>query len=254
MSLAFAGNDLLVLDQVNGRLARFDANGKLVSTATAPATVQDVATASDGSAAMLDRLVGKAVTIVDANGRKVGELPLSPKVAEPGLVTGVVVDGKSVYVEKEHGALVPIGTIDGQPPPSDAHDLTGRPTKDGQLFVTAGFASKREGKAFVNAVDRKTSALRFARSISFPRPAHAIVMLDSDARGTIYLAIATGDPSEANVACLDPTDGHVLGRVVLPLSRTPEESFRDFAVSSDGTIAYALRSEDGVEYRTARCP
>ncbi|MBS2013102.1 MAG: hypothetical protein JST00_09460 [Deltaproteobacteria bacterium] len=253
MSLTFAGDDLLVLDQVNGRLSRFDKDGKPKGSMRAPNTVQDIAVASDGSVAMLDRLVGKAVTLTDASGRKVGELPLGPKVSEPGLVTGVVVDGKNVYVEKEHGALVPIGTIDGQPPPSDATDLTGRPTKDGQLLVTAGITSKREGKAHVNAVDRKTMALRFARSVSFPRPSHAIVMLDSDARGTIYLGVATGEPTEANIACLDPSDGHVTGRVVVPMSHTPEESFRDFTVAADGTIAYALRTEESVEYRTARC-
>lgn len=253
MSLAFAGSDLLVLDQVNGRLSRFDKDGKPKGSTRAPNTVQDVAVASDGSVAMLDRLVGKAVTLTDASGKKVGELPLSPKIAEPGLVTGVVVDGKNVYVEKEHGALVPIGTIDGQPPPSDATDLTGRPTKDGQLLVTAGITSKREGKAHVNAVDRKTMALRFARSVSFPRPSQAIVMLDSDAQGTIYLGVAAGEPSEANIACLDPADGHVKGRIVLPMSHTPEESFRDFTVAGDGTIAYALRTEEYVEYRTARC-
>lgn len=253
MSLAFAGDDLLVLDQVNGRLSRFDKNGKSKGTTRAPNTVQDLAVASDGSVAMLDKLVGKTVTLTDASGRKVGELPLSPKIAEPGLVTGLVVDGKNVYAEKEHGALVPIGTIDGQPPASDATDLMGRPTKDGALLVTAGITSKREGKAHVNAVDRKTMSLRFARSVSFPRPSHAIVMLDSDAQGTIYLGVATGDPSEANIACLDPADGHVVGRVVLPLSRTPEESFRDFTVANDGTIAYALRTDESVEYRTARC-
>ena len=253
MSLAFAGDDLLVLDQVNGRLSRFDKNGRSKGTTRAPNTVQDVAVGADGSVAMLDKLVGKTVTLTDASGSKVGELPLTPKASEPGLVTGVVVDGKNVYVEKEHGALVPIGTIDGQPPPSDATDLMGRPTKDGALLVTAGITSKREGKAHVNAVDRKTTSLRFARSVSFPRPSHAIVMLDSDSQGTIYLGVATGDPSEANIACLDPNDGHVVGRVVLPLSRTPEESFRDFTVANDGTIAYALRTEESVEYRTARC-
>ncbi|CAN5888527.1 hypothetical protein BH11MYX4_BH11MYX4_38670 [soil metagenome] len=56
------------------------------------------------------------------------------------------------------------------------------------------------------------------------------------------------------VACLDPSDGHVLGRVSLPLSHTPEESLRDFTVGDDGTIVYAVRGEDGVEYQNATCP
>lgn len=253
MSLVLAGKDLVVLDQVNGRLARYDAKGRLLSTSDAPTTAQDVAIGKDGTVAMIDRLVGKAVTLVDANGRKIGELPLGPKVGEPGLVTAVVVDGKKVYVEREHGALVLIGGTDGTPA-TDEEQLTGRPSKDGNLLLTAGLASKAQGRAYLNAVDRKSGALKFARSILFPRPAQAIVLLDSDAKGVLYLGVASGDPGDAHIACLDPGDGHVLGRIVLPLSHTPEESFRDFTVGDDGTIAFAVRTDEGVQYRTAACP
>lgn len=253
MSLVLAGRDLVVLDQVNGRLARYDAQGRLLSTSDAPKTAQDIAVGKDGTVAMVDRLVGKSVTLVDANGRHVGELPLGPKVGETGLVTAVVVDGKKVYVEREHGALVFIGGTDGTPAGED-EQLTGRPSKDGALLLTAGLASKAQGRAYLNVVDRRTTSLKFARTILFPRPAQAIVLLDSDAKGTIYLGVASGDPGDAHVACLDPGDGHVLGRIVLPLSHTPEESFRDFTVGDDGTIAFAVRTDDDVQYRTAVCP
>ena len=252
MSLVLAGKDLLVLDQVNGRLARYDAKGRLLSTSDAPTTAQDLAVGKDGTVAMIDRLVGKSITLVDASGRKIGELPLS-RVPESGLVTGVMVDGKDVYVEKEHGALVLIGTTDGKPA-ADATELSGRPSKDGALLLTAGLSAAPLGRAYLNAFDRKAQALRFARTILFPRPSHAIVLLDSDAKGTIYLGVAAGEPGDAHIACLDPGDGHVLGRVVLPLSHTPEEAFRDFTVGDDGTIAFAIRTEDGVQYRTASCP
>lgn len=253
MSLVLAGKDLLVLDQVNGRLARYDSDGRLVRTSDAPTTAQDIAVGKDGTVAMVDRLVNKTITLVDANGRKTGELPLTGRVPEPGLVTAVVIDGKDVYVEKEHGALVLIGSTDGKPA-EDGVQLTGRPSKDGALLLTAGLSSKEQGRAYLNAVDRKTTSLKFARTMLFPRPSHAIVLLDSDAKGTIYLGVAAGEPGDAHVACLDPGDGHILGRVVLPLSHTPEESFRDFSVGDDGTIAFAVRTDEGVQYRTARCP
>lgn len=254
MSLAFAGDDLLVLDQVNGRVARYGKDGKLRGTSDAPTTVQDVAVGSDGSVAMLDRLGSKVVTVTDPSGKKVGELPLGARAGEAGLLTAVVVDGKNVYVEKEHGALVPIGTTDGRPLDDSAPELAGRPTKDGELLLTAGLASKRDGRAYLNAIDRKSGSLRFARNVAFPRQSLAIVLLDSDAQGRIYLGVAAGEPAQAHVACMDRTDGHVTGRLVLPMSQTPEESFRDFTVSADGTIAFALRTEDGVEVRTTRCP
>ena len=253
MSLVLAGRDLLVLDQVNGRLARYDADGRLKGTSDAPATAQDLAVGKDGTVAMIDRLAGKTVTLVDASGKKIGELPLGARLPEPGLVTAVVIDGKDVYAEKEHGALVLLGTTDGTPA-GETIQLSGRPSKDGTLLLTAGFSSKPGGRAYLNAMDRKTTTSKFAVQISFPRPSHAIVLLDSDAQGTIYLGVAAGEPGDANIACLDPGDGHVLGRVVLPLSHTPEESFRDFTVGEDGTIAFAVRGETGVEYRTARCP
>ena len=252
MSLVLAGRDLLVLDQVNGRLARYDDKGRLVSTSDAPTTAQDLAVAKDGTVAMIDRLVDKSITLVDSSGRKIGELPLT-RVPESGLVTAVVVDGNDVYVEKEHGALVLIGTTDGKPA-DEATELSGRPSKDGTLLLTAGLSSKPLGRAYLNAFDRKAQSLRFARTILFPQPSQAIVLLDSDAKGKIYLGVAAGDPGDAYVACLDPGDGHVLGRVVLPLSHTPEEAFRDFTVGDDGTIAFAVRTDDGVQYRTATCP
>ncbi len=253
MSLVLAGRDLLVLDQVNGRLARYDADGHLKGTSDAPATAQDLAVGKDGTVAMIDRLAGKTVTLVDANGRKIGELPLGARVPEPGLVTAIVIDGKDVYAEKEHGALVLLGSTDGTPA-GESIQLAGRPSKDGALLLTAGFSSKPAGRAYLNAVNRSTTTLRFARQVSYPRPSHAIILLDSDAKGMIYLGIAAGEPGQAHIACLDPGDGHVVGRVVLPLSHTPEESFRDFTVGDDGTIAFAVRGDDGIEYRTSHCP
>lgn len=253
MSLVMAGKELLVLDQVNGRLARYDERGKLLGTTSAPTTAQDLAVGSDGTVAMLDRLADKTVTLVGPSGKEIAKLPLEPTVEETGLLTGIVVDGKDVYAEKEHGALVLLGTTDGRPAGAPAQ-LQGRPSKDGALLLTAGLSSAEQGRAYVNAFDRKADSLRFARAVQFPPPAYAIVLLDSDASGMIYLGVAGGgEPGEAHVACLDPGDGHVVARVALPLSHTPEESFRDFSVGADGTIVFAVRTEDDVEYRTARC-
>jgi sugar lactone lactonase YvrE len=252
MSFALAGKDLVVLDQVNGRVVRYDEKGRFLSSSNAPGTVQDIAVGKDGTTALLDRLAGKTVTLTDANGRRIGELPLTG-IGEPGSLTGIFVDGNAVYVEKEHGALVRIGTTDGKAA-EDAQELIGRPSKDGALLLSAVISSAEAGRIAVNAFDRKKDAHRFARVVEVPRPAHGIVMLDTDARGTIYLAAAAGTPEAAHVACLDPTDGRVLGRVTLPVSRSPEESFRDFAVTDDGTIVHALRTDEGVEYLRARCP
>ena len=249
-SLVFAGKDLVVLDQVNGRGVRYDANGVFQSVFDAPHTAQEIAVASDGTMALMDRLSGKTITLTDPSGRKVAELPLS---GDTGLLTGVFFDGKDVYVEKEHGALVKVGSSDGTPS-SDPTTLQGRPSRDGELLLTATLAQAAQGKVVLNGYDRKKAALRFARLIQVAIPAQSIVLLDTDAKGIIYLGVSAGDPEEATVACLDPKDGKVIGRVQIPMSDVPDESFRDFTVSAEGLIAAAIRSEDGVSYQTYRCP
>lgn len=254
MSFARAGDELVVLDQVNRQLVRFDANGRVLSTTDVSRTAQDLALAKDGTAVLLDRHGGHDVTVVDSRGRTIGEVPLGTRAGEPGLVTGVFVDDRTVYVEKEHGSLVPIGTLDARTVDESVPTIAGRPSKDGTLLLLAGLSSPTEGKAFVNATDRKTGSLRFARTIQFPRPARSIALLDTDARGTIYLGVAYESPPSTTVACMAPSDGHVIGRVTLPASSVPEESFRDLAVGDDGTIVYAVRNDDGVEYRSATCP
>ena len=252
MSFARAGDDLLVLDQVNGRVARYDANGKLRGTFEATETTQDLAVAKDGTVVLLDRLADKTVRLVDKNGRPLGALPLPPdRVEDPGLVTGVFVDGKDVYVEKEHGVLTRIGSTDGSA--ADPAELTGRPTKDGTLLLMAVLASA-EAHVTLNAFDRRAGSLRFARVIQFPRPARQIMLLDSDMRGTLYVGVLAGTPQLVHIACLDAGDGRVIGRLSVPTSATPEEAFRDFTIADDGTILLALRTEEGIEYRSAHCP
>lgn len=254
MSFALAGDAIVVVDQVNGRLVRYDREGRVLGTTDVPVTTQDVAVAADGTAISMDRLGEKTLTLTDPSGRRVGELPLTgPKVGNPGLLTGVFVDGKDVYVEKEHGALVKVGTTDGRAS-DDGEPLTGRPSKDGVLVLTAGFTAQPAGQAWLNAFDRKKGALRFARTVVFPRPGHGIVLLDTDARGVIYLGAWAGEGNTAVIHCFDPSDGRPLGKVTAPMSTTPEESLRDFAVAADGTIVYAQRTDDGVTFGATRCP
>ena len=250
MSFVAVGKDLLVVDQVNQRLVRFDKDGKVKGTQAIGPTVQDVAVAKDGTVALLDRLGDKNVTLTDSNGKKIGTLALGT--SDPGSITGVFVDGNTVYVEEGHGGLTGIGTTDGQPMQSPV-TLGGRPTKDGALLVT-GTLVAAEGKLTVNAIDRASGTSRFARLIQMPRPSSFIVLLDSDDRGVVYAGVAAGEPEQATIACLDPHDGHVLGRVTTPMSSDPEETFRDFSVDGDGTIVHAVRDASGVTYATTTCP
>jgi hypothetical protein len=128
-----------VLDGVNGRLVTRGADGKTESTTVLDAPYpEDVAVADDGSSAVLDRHRDKSVSLYDENGKRIGKLPLEGEnVPDVGSVTGVFVDGKDVYVEKEHGPLVKLGTMGGIAA-SPRTEIPGRPTRDGLSFINAG--------------------------------------------------------------------------------------------------------------------
>ncbi|HEX7602260.1 MAG TPA: hypothetical protein VF316_11670 [Polyangiaceae bacterium] len=257
MSLAADGKGgALLLDQVNGRVVRVDADGKPKGTIKVPLLgAQDVAVASDGTVAVLDRLADKQVQLFGADGKPRGSLPLEGKgIAEGGAVTGVFVDGDKVYAEKEHGALVLLGGTDGKP--GDRTEIPGRPSRDGTSYISAGITTPDEGRLWVTAITRATNQHRFTRELRMGVPVPTLLLLDSDKSGTIYLAMEAM-PSEGNpvvlLSCLAGKDGAPIGTVQLPASVLPEETFREFAVLDQGGVLHAEMTEGGVVYRKYDC-
>ncbi|MGC4121466.1 MAG: hypothetical protein QM765_44200 [Myxococcales bacterium] len=248
-----------VLDQVNGRIVRFGPDGKPLEpipvTQQAP---QDLAVAKDGSTVVLDRLRDKTVAVLK-DGKLVGDLPVEGKgIEEGGGVTGVFVDGEDVYVEREHGSLVKVGDTSGKADP-ERTEVPGRPSRDGKSYVMAGLIDAAAGREFVNSVDRATMERRFTRELRLGMPVLAIVLLDTDASGTIYLgSLVAGDPATGGgafvrVACLSGADGVPIGSVDLPANSGPEETFRELVVLDEGGVVYAQRSESGVAYVRYDC-
>ncbi|WP_224372751.1 PQQ-binding-like beta-propeller repeat protein [Hyalangium versicolor] len=263
MAVDILGN-MVVLDQTNGRLLRLDPEGKPVgSLPLTQQTPQDVAMAKDGSLLVLDRLRDKTVAILNPDtGALRGELPVEGKgIPEGGLVTGTFVDGDSVYVEREHGALVRIGDTSGTADP-ERPEIPGRPTRDGRSYVLASITDRKSGRVLVNAVDRSTGQHRYTREYRLEFPVMSITLLDSDLSGTLYLGVAgelTARSASATaqlgvrVFCIDSLEGKVLGQTDLPLNTLPEETFRDFAVLDEGGVLYRHITESGVTLMRARC-
>lgn len=246
-----------VLDQVNGRIVRHGPDGKPEEAIKIEAqAAQDLAVAADGSAAVLDRFSSKSVSLYNDKGVFVGELPLTgEEIEEPGLVTGVFVDGKDVYVEKEHGPLIHLGDLSGKPPASPG-ELPGRPTRDGLSFIKAGITEAPLGRVYVTSTERKTMEHRFTRELRLEAPVEMIVLLDTDKTGTIYFAVqverSPGD-SVVFMTCLEPLKGLPVGTALMPAQTLPEESFRDLVVLDEGGVMYSLRSETGVSYQRYDC-
>ena len=118
MSLVSAGpGRFAVLDQVNGRVTLWSADGKAKTLLKLSGPLAaDLAVGRDGSVAVLDRLGNKSVSLFDRDGNPLGVLPLEETFGDPGQMTGVFVDGDDVLVEKAHGPLVRVGSLKG-----DAH-------------------------------------------------------------------------------------------------------------------------------------
>jgi hypothetical protein len=258
MSLARdAKGRVYVLDQVNGRVVRYGADGKPEGASDMKLlAAQDLAVGNDGSMAVLDRLSDKTIALYDEGGALRGQLPLEGEgVDDPGLLTGVFVDGSDVYVEREHGPLVKIGDTSGKPA-EPRSEIPGRPSRDGLSYLNAGIINKREGRAYVSSIERATGEHRFTRELRLRAPLRAILLLDSDKAGTIYFATEIEQESGGEavlLTCLDPLSGIPTGSVVLPANTMPEETFRDLTVLDEGGVMYALRSEKGVSYLHYDC-
>ena len=266
MSLTLdAQGNVLVVDQVNNRLARFDRQGK--SLGSLPLTLQaaqDVQVALDGTTAVLDRLVDKSVALVGPDGALRGELPVVGKnFPEGGAATALVVDGNDVYLEREHGDLVRIGDSSGNVDP-ERPEIPGRPTHDGKSYISAGITDASAGKVFINAIDRSSLKHMYTRELALGVPVTAITFLDSDRLGIIYMALLLQEPGKAGggdaapaltlrLLCLDPLDGRPTGQATLPLNTLPEETFRDLTMSDRGGVLYSYRSVAGVQVQHHDC-
>lgn len=252
-----------ILDQVNERLVKVDRAGKPVGTVPLPVqAAQDVVVTPDGKALVMDRLVDKSIAILGPDGKQVGELPILGKgLEEGGASTGLFSDGKDVYVEREHGDSVRVGTTAGEAN-RERPEVPGRPAQDGRTYLTAGIVDGRAGAVMVTAVDREGQAHRFTRQLVLGAPVLALNGLDTDRSGVIYLGTIVEQPGSTPEApqfgitllCLDPLDGRPLGQTRFPANTMPEETFRELAVLPEGGVLFLERTEAGPRLMRYSCP
>jgi len=251
-ALAVEGDDVVVLDQVNGRVQRFR-RGVPISTFATTETVQDVALAPNGKTVLLDRLTDKNVTIVGADGKVISEIPLEGKgIPEAADTTGVFADPEGVYVEREHGSVVKVADAEGQPDPKRP-ELPGRPTRDGKRVITAAIADAALGRCVLTAFDRATLEVAFAVSFDFSRPLLQILLLDSDTNGNVYVG-AEGAREREDHTAFDAAlmvmrfgpDGSITGRIELPAGNLGDETVRPLTIGDDGALYVMIATESGM--------
>jgi len=258
-----AQGNVWILDQVNGRLVKLDKHGK--PAGNVPLTLQaaqDVAIAKDGTAVVIDRLVDKSIALIGPDGKLKGELAVEGKgLEEGGGATGLFTKDDGVYVEREHGDLVKVGTTAGKNDP-ERPEVPGRPSRDGKSWLSAGIVEAGAGTVAVTAIENPSQAHRFTRQYALGAPIVNLNLLDSDASGIIYLGSvveAEGSNDEAPkfgivLLCLDPVDGRPLGRTLLPANTGGEETFRELTVQDDGSVLFLHRTEEGAQVMRVTCP
>lgn len=243
--LAGTGDEALILDQVNRRVERFEKGQRVGSVPLGSDTAQDLAIGADGRTVVLDRLVEKNVQVYDRDGKLRNEVTLDEKsVGEPGSITGVFADRDGIYVEREHGKVVRIADASGlrdRPP----EELAGRPSRDGQLLISAAIGDRAAGLLTVTAVRRQDGQTAFVQSVTLGAPILHILMLDSDRQGRVYIAAATGrEANEPPYALFDEaieavqlgSGGVPRGRLLVPPLSGAEESLRPLSVDDNGAL------------------
>lgn len=255
MSFFVDAHGVVVLDEVNRRLARFDAHGRaLAPLALDGDTAQDVARTRDG-VAVLDRLHDRRVTVYDADGTPRARLPLvGPGVADAAAVTGLfAADDGALYLEREHGAWMRLADAAGNADRARA-PAPGRPTRAGR-FVNAAIVDKQSGTVRVRLYDDAESAPAWETTVRVGAPILYLALLDGDAAGRVYLGAHTGrEQPTAPYAIVDESlvlvalsaTGTEQDRLVLPAPPPREEAFRDLYVGDDGTIYWMRRTAAGV--------
>jgi hypothetical protein len=196
------------------------------------------------------------VQVWGADGKLANEVPLVGKgITEGGATTGVFADEQGIYVEREHGAVVRVAGADGTSDP-ERPELAGRPSRDGRLLLRAAIADRAAGTFVVQAFDRASGAAAWTRTLSVGAPILHLLLLDSDRRGLIYAAAATGrESTEPPYPILDETitvarldeQGAPRGTLVLPPLPAADETFRPLCVDDDGAIYEMVPTADALE-------
>ncbi len=256
MSFVIDGRGVAIVDNVNRRVARFDAAGRpLPPIALDTDAAQDLARAGHDRLAVLDRLHDKRVTVYDADGTPRARLPLvGPGLADAAAVTGLFGDRDgNLWLEREHGAWMQLADSDGRAADVRA-PAPGRPTRAGR-FVAAAIADRQSGSVRVRLYADAESAPAWETTVRLGAPVLYLALADGDAAGRVYLGARTGreqatppyaivDESLVLVALDDA--GREQARLTLPAPPATEEAFRELYVGDDGTIYWMRRSAAGV--------
>lgn len=236
------GGALVVLDQVNARLARFDTSGALLGETPIPArSFQDLELAAGGRTVLLDRLSRRSLLVLDSLGQPVSEEGIEGRgVPTGGRVSAMMVDAEGVWLEVDHTDRVLL--LDDQLAACARRVVRGRPFELDQSLLAA---IDRRGGAELWVEDRMKGTVPLRATVPADHAISRIIWLETDRDGNVHglFHLLEWDPADPGKLVFDQVLGarwdHSLQLVATYRSShtiTEHEQFREFRVLGDGTI------------------
>lgn len=244
-----------ILDQLNRRVQLFQAGRFERAIDLAGTTYDDVEWDVDGGFALLDRIVGDAITLVDPTGRAWSRTQVhGSNLPEGGYVTALFRRPDGFWVEAGSRFLVRLADAQGHADP--ARKLAaGRFTTTPGRAVRVRLAGRNQIELLEGSVDGKRKLAPVTR-LSFPLDVHQVEGVETLPDGRLVIAAHLWEESAVHpypilrefmrVLVLDPTTGRELAHADLPAPSAPEQAFRRLRVGGDGAVYYLENHGEGI--------
>ncbi|MBW2524897.1 MAG: hypothetical protein JRI23_12005 [Deltaproteobacteria bacterium] len=255
MSFAVPHADqMLVLDQVNERLARFDAKGALIAeTPIVAPTIQEFEPWEDDTFVLLDRLVRQSLIIVDRHGGVIREEPIvGMGIPEGGLVSAMIAEPDGIWLEVGHVERVRV--LDAQLAPCPRTIRRGRPFSADHNLVAA---LDGPGAAALWLEHDQTQSVPAKTQVQSARFIARIVWAEIDAGRNVHAMFhqLEYDPVDHVTVTFERVLGvrydpwlREVGRFTSSRVIRRWEQFREFRVEPDGTTYQMAFDANGVTF------
>ena len=244
---------VLLLDQVNQRILRFDASGARAGEIGLPASTFDDVEQYEGRAVLaLDRLVGKRLLVLDPKGAVLVDVAVEGRgIERAGLITAMLPRPDGVWLEVQHRHSVKV--LDRDLAPCERQVVVGRPIVNGRSLHAA-----LDDRGGVKLSTRARNERREGGEVTLvaQSPIRRIVWSDADPAGRIHVVL-----HEAEFATVSPyrvkserywmveLDEQLreVQRVASPWVLTEYDQRVEFRVGRDGRLWQMALTPQGVQ-------